>query len=145
MKKAPDLRSGAFAYLTPIAYTAKAGRAFYFFKPSSAAARPRRNAFSLMPIRLGFAANFSCRQARILRSETAPVSAQSAPVITMLAERTSPASCARSFAISTRERDYQAEMYYTKLAWIDGLNTSYKTKDGDIRYLSLDVNSHIFA
>lgn len=44
-----------------------------------------------------------------------------------------------------RERDYQAEMDYTKLAWIDGLNTSYKTKDGDIRYLSLDVNSHIFA
>lgn len=27
-----------------------------------------------------------------------------------------------------RERDYQAEMDYTKLAWIDGLNTSYKTK-----------------
>lgn len=44
-----------------------------------------------------------------------------------------------------RERDYQAEMDYTKLAWIDGLNTSYKTKDDDIRYLSLDVNSHIFA
>ena len=40
-----------------------------------------------------------------------------------------------------RERDYQAEMDYTKLAWIDGLNTSYKTKDGDIRYLSLDVNN----
>lgn len=27
-----------------------------------------------------------------------------------------------------RERDYQAEMDYTKLAWIDGLNTSYKLK-----------------
>lgn len=44
-----------------------------------------------------------------------------------------------------RELDYQTEMDYTKLAWIDGLNTSYKTKDGDIRYLSLDVNNHIFA
>lgn len=27
-----------------------------------------------------------------------------------------------------RERDYQAEMDYTKLAWIDGLNTSYKLR-----------------
>lgn len=44
-----------------------------------------------------------------------------------------------------RELDYQAEMDYTKLAWIDGLDTSYKTKDGNIRYLSLDVNNHIFA
>lgn len=44
-----------------------------------------------------------------------------------------------------RERDYQAELDYTKLAWVDGLNTSYKTKDGDIKYMSLDVNSHIFA
>lgn len=44
-----------------------------------------------------------------------------------------------------REKDYQRDMDYTKLAWIDGLNTSYKTKDGEIRYMSLDVNNHIFA
>ena len=45
-----------------------------------------------------------------------------------------------------REHDYARDLDYTKLAWIDGLNTSYKDKNtGSIRYLSLDVNSHIYA
>lgn len=44
-----------------------------------------------------------------------------------------------------REHDYQRDMDYTKLAWIDGLRTSYRAADGNIGYLSLDVNSHIYA
>lgn len=44
-----------------------------------------------------------------------------------------------------RKEDYQRDLDYTKLAWIDGLNTSYRTVDGQIRYISLDVNNHIFA
>ena len=44
-----------------------------------------------------------------------------------------------------RKEDYQRDLDYTKLAWIDGLNTSYKTLEGDIRYISLDVNNHVFA
>ena len=44
-----------------------------------------------------------------------------------------------------RKEDYQRDLDYSKLAWIDGLNTSYKTLDGDIRYVSLDVNNHVFA
>ena len=44
-----------------------------------------------------------------------------------------------------RKEDYQRDIDYSKLAWIDGLNTSYKTIDGQIRYMSLDVNNHIFA
>lgn len=44
-----------------------------------------------------------------------------------------------------RERDYNRDMDYTKLAWIDGLNTSYRDAHGDLKYISLDVNSHIYA
>ena len=44
-----------------------------------------------------------------------------------------------------RKEDYQRDLDYTKLAWVDGLNTSYKTNDGQIRYMSLDVNNHVFA
>ena len=44
-----------------------------------------------------------------------------------------------------RKEDYQRDLDYTKLAWIDGKNTSYKTIDGNIRYMSLDVNNHVFA
>ena len=44
-----------------------------------------------------------------------------------------------------RKEDYQRDLDFTKLAWIDGLNTSYKTSEGTIRYMSLDVDSHIFA
>ena len=44
-----------------------------------------------------------------------------------------------------RERDYNRDLDYTKLAWIDGLDTSYRDIDGNIKYISLDVDSHIYA
>lgn len=44
-----------------------------------------------------------------------------------------------------RERDYNRDLDYSKLAWIDGLNTSYRDVDSNIKYISLDVNSHIYA
>lgn len=44
-----------------------------------------------------------------------------------------------------RERDYARDMDYTKLAWIDGLDTSYKDEDGNLKYISLDVDKHIYA
>lgn len=44
-----------------------------------------------------------------------------------------------------RERDYARDMDYTKLAWIDGLDTSYRDVDGNIKYISLDVDRHIYA
>lgn len=44
-----------------------------------------------------------------------------------------------------RERDYNRDMNYTKLAWIDGLDTSYRDADGSLKYISLDINSHIYA
>lgn len=44
-----------------------------------------------------------------------------------------------------RERDYSRDMDYSKLAWIDGLDTSYRDVDGNLKYISLDVNSHIYA
>lgn len=44
-----------------------------------------------------------------------------------------------------RERDYGRDMDYSKLAWIDGLDTSYRDADGGIKYISLDVNKHIYA
>lgn len=44
-----------------------------------------------------------------------------------------------------RERDYARDMDYTKLAWIDGLNASYKDETDEIRHLSLNVNNHIYA
>lgn len=46
---------------------------------------------------------------------------------------------------SLRERDYNRDLDYTKLAWIDGLHTSYRDVDGNLKYISLDVNSHIYA
>lgn len=46
---------------------------------------------------------------------------------------------------SLRERDYNRDMDYSKLAWIDGLDTSYRDVDGNIKYISLDVNSHVYA
>ena len=46
----------------------------------------------------------------------------------------------------SREHDYARDLDYSKLAWIDGLNTSYREKNtGAIRYISLDINSHLFA
>ena len=44
-----------------------------------------------------------------------------------------------------RERDYARDMDYSKLAWIDGLNTSFRDSNRKIRYISLDVNSHVYA
>lgn len=44
-----------------------------------------------------------------------------------------------------RERDYNRDLDYTKLAWIDGLDTSYRDNDGNLKYISLDVDSHIYA
>ena len=44
-----------------------------------------------------------------------------------------------------RERDYNRDLDFTKLAWIDGLDTSYRDIDGNIKYISLDVNNHVYA
>lgn len=44
-----------------------------------------------------------------------------------------------------RERDYARDMDYSKFAWIDGLNTSYRDNQHNIRYMSLDVNTHNYA
>ena len=43
------------------------------------------------------------------------------------------------------ERDYARDMDYTKLAWIDGLDTSYRDEEGNIKYVSINVNNHIYA
>lgn len=44
-----------------------------------------------------------------------------------------------------RERDYNRDMDYTKLAWVNGLDTSYRDIDGNLKYISLDVDKHIYA
>ena len=44
-----------------------------------------------------------------------------------------------------RERDYSRDMDYSKLAWIDGLDTSFRDENQKLSYISLDVNSHIYA
>ena len=44
-----------------------------------------------------------------------------------------------------RERDCARDLDFTKLAWIDGLNTSYRDADNQLKYISLDVNSHVYA
>ena len=44
-----------------------------------------------------------------------------------------------------RERDYARDMDYSKLAWIDGLDTSYRDSNKKLKYISLDVKSHIYA
>ena len=41
-----------------------------------------------------------------------------------------------------REDEYLIDLNNSKLAWIDGLNTSYYDKDDRRKYLSLNVNSH---
>ena len=46
---------------------------------------------------------------------------------------------------SMRERDYNRDMDYSKLAWIDGLNTSYRDEHGQMKYISLDIDKHIYA
>lgn len=44
-----------------------------------------------------------------------------------------------------RERDYARDMDYSKLAWIDGLDTSFRDSNNKLKYISLDVKSHLYA
>ena len=44
-----------------------------------------------------------------------------------------------------RRRDYQRDIDFAKLAFIDGLNTSYLDAEGTRHYISLDVNSFIYS
>jgi len=44
-----------------------------------------------------------------------------------------------------RERDYGRDLDMSKLAWIDGLNTSYRDAEGTLKYVSLNINEHIHA
>ena len=44
-----------------------------------------------------------------------------------------------------RRRDYQRDLDFAKLAFIDGLNVGYDDLEGNKHYLSLDVNSYIYS
>lgn len=44
-----------------------------------------------------------------------------------------------------REHDYARDMDYTKLAWIDGIDTSFRDEGGNIKYISLDIDKHLYA
>ena len=44
-----------------------------------------------------------------------------------------------------RCKDYQRDMDFGKLAWIDGLQTSFFDDKNNRRYLSLDVNSYVYS
>ena len=44
-----------------------------------------------------------------------------------------------------RRRDYQRDIDFGKLAYIDGLDTAYFDAEGNRHYLSLDVNSFIYS
>jgi RNase adaptor protein for sRNA GlmZ degradation len=44
-----------------------------------------------------------------------------------------------------RERDCARDLDYSKLAWIDGLNTAFKDHNNKMKYISLDVNKHVYA
>ena len=44
-----------------------------------------------------------------------------------------------------RERDYARDMDYSKFAWIDGLNTSYRDDENNLKYVSVDIDKHIYA
>ena len=44
-----------------------------------------------------------------------------------------------------RERDYARDLDYSKLAWIDGLDTSYRDDANNLRYISADIDKHIYA
>lgn len=44
-----------------------------------------------------------------------------------------------------REKDYNIDMDMSKLAFIDGLDTTFNDKDHKQRFISIDVNSHVFA
>lgn len=43
-----------------------------------------------------------------------------------------------------RERDYARDMDFSKLAWIDGLDTSFR-QDDELKYISLNVDNHVYA
>ena len=44
-----------------------------------------------------------------------------------------------------RKRDYQKDLDYAKLAYIDGLDEGYFDNDGNRKYISLDVNSYVYS
>ena len=44
-----------------------------------------------------------------------------------------------------RRRDYQRDIDFCKLAYIDGLDTAYLDTDGNRHYISLDVNSFVYS
>ena len=44
-----------------------------------------------------------------------------------------------------RERDYARDLDYSKLAWIDGLNTSYRDANDNLKYISLNIDNHVYA
>lgn len=44
-----------------------------------------------------------------------------------------------------RERDYARDMDYSKLAWIDGLDTSYRDGNDKLKYISLNIDNHVYA
>lgn len=44
-----------------------------------------------------------------------------------------------------RERDYARDLDFTKLAWIDGLDTTYRNEDDKLKYVSLNINNHVYA
>lgn len=46
---------------------------------------------------------------------------------------------------SMRERDYARDMDFSKLAWIDGLNTAYRDMDNNLKYVSLNIDNHVYA
>ena len=44
-----------------------------------------------------------------------------------------------------RERDYARDMDYSKFAWIDGLDTSYRDDENNLKYVYVDIDKHIYA
>lgn len=44
-----------------------------------------------------------------------------------------------------RKRDYQRDLEFAKIAYVDGLQTSYYDDKYSLRYLSLDVNSFLYS
>lgn len=44
-----------------------------------------------------------------------------------------------------REQDYMRDMDFSKLAWIDGLDTSFRDSNNELKYLSLNVENHLYA
>lgn len=44
-----------------------------------------------------------------------------------------------------RERDYARDLDYSKLAWIDGLDTSFRDSNNNLKYISLNIDNHVYA